>query len=113
MPGSGLEAQLVELIGEDAVVRLAESFGGTRLYVPVKIAGKHELARTIGLEAAQQLCARFSPDVIQVPLARDLRARHYAAAGQTHAQIARALGMTEKGAHRLIRRVRQEAEEAR
>lgn len=101
-PGSELEA----LIGEEALVRLAEAFGGTRLHVPDKIGERDEIARAIGLEAARALSARLAPDVIRVPLARDLRARHYEAANLSHGQIARKLGMTEKGVDRLLARLR-------
>lgn len=99
-----MEPELATLIGEEALVRLAEAFGGTRLYVPTKMGAKHAIARAIGLEAAQLLTARLAPDTIQVPLARELRARHYAAARRTHAEIARELGMTEKGVSRLLAR---------
>ena len=99
-PGPELEA----LIGEAAFVRLAEAFGGTRLFVPVKMAAAHEIAKAIGLEAAKRLSARLAPDVIKVPLAREQRALHYRATGKSNAQIARALGITEGGVERLFQR---------
>lgn len=102
-PGPELQA----LIGEEAFVHLAEAFGGTRLYVPTQIPRTHEIARAIGIEAATVLADRLAPDVVIVPLARELRARHYKAHGQSHAQIARRLGMTEKGVDKLFRRQRQ------
>lgn len=102
---SRLEPELASLIGEDALVRLAEAFGGTRLYVPQAIATGHAIAQAIGLEAARTLVARFAPDVIDVPLAKDLRARHYRAQRRTNAQIATALGMTERGVERLLARI--------
>lgn len=98
--------ELAELIGEDAMVRLAEAFGGTRLYVPQSIGAKHEIARAIGLDAARRLVERLAPDVVKVPLARELRARHYRAAGQSDRQIARRLGITESGVEKLFARVR-------
>lgn len=101
---SRLEPELATLIGEEALVRLAEAFGGTRLYVPTRIPARHAIARAVGLEAARQLSSRLAPDTIAVPLARDLRARHYAAAGRTNAEVARTLGMTERGVERLLAR---------
>lgn len=102
-PGPELET----LIGEDAFVALAEAFGGTRLFVPVKMDAEHTIAQAIGLPAARSLVARLAPDVIRVPLARELRARHYRAAGRSNAQIARALGITESGVDKLFARQRR------
>lgn len=100
-PGPELEA----LIGEEALVRLAERFGGTRLFIPVKMTARHEIARAIGVEPARLLAERLAPDVIRVPLARELRARQYRARGMSNARIAVALGMTEGGVERLFRRL--------
>lgn len=101
--------ELVELIGEEAMVRLAEAFGGTRLYVPQKISARHEIARAVGLEAAQRLVERLAPDVVKVPLARELRARHYRAALMSDRTIARRLGITESGVEKLFKRTREAA----
>jgi DNA-binding transcriptional regulator LsrR (DeoR family) len=102
-PGPELET----LIGEEALVRLAEAFGGTRLYVPVNIPSNHEIVRAIGEKAAQKLSERLAPDYIRVPLAREQRARQYRAAGRTNPQIARALGITETGVDKLFARVKK------
>lgn len=99
-PGPELET----LIGEAAFVRLAEAFGGTRLYIPTKMTARHEIARAIGLEAAKTLSTRLAPDVIAVPLAREQRALHYRAVGRSNAQIARSLGITESAVEKLFRR---------
>lgn len=103
---SRLEPELQSLIGEEALVRLAEAFGGTRLYVPMQMGAGHDVARAIGTEAARKLASRYAPDTIVVPLARELRARHYRAASRTNADIARALGITESGVGRLFARLR-------
>lgn len=102
-PGPELET----LIGEEALVRLAEAFGGTRLFVPVKMSSAHDIAKAVGLEAALRLAERLAPDVIRVPLAREQRARRYRAAGKSNAQIARALGITETGVDKLFARVKK------
>lgn len=99
-PGPELEA----LIGKEAFLRLAEAFGGTRLYVPISLGEDHEIARAIGTKAAQAMVDRLAPDVISVPLAREQRAMHYRAIGRSNAQIARKLGITERGVERLFRR---------
>ncbi len=97
--------ELATLIGEDAFVRLAETFGGTRLYVPIAVTADHEIAQAIGLDAARRLVDRLAPDVVKVPLARELRARHYRAEGKSNAQIARKIGITESGVEKLFRRM--------
>lgn len=95
---------LPSLIGEPALVRLAEAFGGTRLFVPTKMTDDHAIVAAIGLDAAFRLRDRLAPDYIRVPLARELRARHYRAQGLSNAQIARKLGVTEPGVNAMFKR---------
>lgn len=97
--------ELLKLIGEPALIRLAEAFGGTRLYVPSSMPADHPIVAAIGTEAASVLAERMAPDVIMVPLAREPRARQYRAIGWSNSQIARALGMTEKGVELMFRRM--------
>jgi hypothetical protein len=98
--------ELVALIGEEALVRLAEAFGGTRLFVPVKMTARHEIAKAIGIEAARKLSDRIAPDVIRVPLAREQRARHYRGAlGLSNAQVARKLGIVEPAVNKMFARM--------
>lgn len=97
--------ELLDLLGPQAMIALAERFGGTRLLIPATIHADHAIAEAVGLEAARRLSDRMAPDVIHVPLARELRAAHYRARGQSHAQIALRLGLTEGGVLRLLRRV--------
>lgn len=99
--------ELQALIGEEALVLLAEAFGGTRLYVPVRMGPGHPIVKAIGVDAAALLAERMAPDAIRVPLAREARARHYRAAGRSNGQIASALGMTETGVNRLFQRMEQ------
>ncbi|MDJ1463425.1 hypothetical protein [Nitratireductor sp. GZWM139] len=96
-----LSAVLLDLLGADGLVKLAEHKGGRRLFVPKSPDGGM-LADTIGLEAAITLSNRYGGDYIRVPLARELRARHYRAAGASNAEIARRLGMSESGVDRLF-----------
>lgn len=97
--------ELLTLIGEAAFIRLAESFGGTRLYVPTRLPDDHEIIRAVGPKAAALLVERLAPDTIRVPLARETLARHYRAEGQSNAQIARALRITETGVDKLFQRL--------
>jgi DNA-binding transcriptional regulator LsrR (DeoR family) len=100
-----LTTELTELLGETAFLALAEAFGGRRLYVPTDIPADHKIAKAIGTGAAALLAKRKSPDMFCVPLARDLRARHYRAGGMSNGEIATRLGITEKGVERLFHRM--------
>lgn len=99
-----LTADLLAILGEDAFLRLAEEFGGTRLYVPTTIREDSDLARAIGMTAAQRLASMFAPTAIRVPLARHERAVRLRAQGLSNARIARKLGMTETGVEKLFDR---------
>ncbi|WP_326523957.1 hypothetical protein [Sphingomonas sp.] len=94
------------MIGELATIALAEAFGGTRLYIPMRQHPDCEIVHAIGIIAAQELSHRFAPDVIRVPLLRNMRAQHYRDTGLSHAKIAVRLGMTEAGVNRLFARLK-------
>jgi hypothetical protein len=97
-------AELLALLGEPAMIALAEAFGGTRLLIPTRLDANHAIAQVIGLDVARRLADRLAPDVINVPLSQELRARRYRSQGMSHAQIATRLGMTEGGVLRLLSR---------
>lgn len=96
--------ELEALIGTAALVRLAEAFGGTRLFIPTTMTASHPIAKAVGSEAAKVLTSRLAPDVVRVPLAREQRALHYRAIGDSNATIARKLCMTETGVEKLFKR---------
>lgn len=98
--------ELLNAIGEAATFALAEEFAGTRLYVPWRVPDSHRIVRAIGREAANALCAHYSPATIKVPLLRELRARHYRAKGLSTAKIAVRLGLTESGVSKLFQRLK-------
>lgn len=98
-------SELLGLLGEQAFVALAERFGGTRLHIPANIGAEDDLARLLGAEPAARLSRRYTSAQIRVPLARELRARHYRAQGLSNSAIARRLGITESGVDKLFRRM--------
>jgi hypothetical protein len=100
-----LTESLKALIGPAGLVRLAQEFGGRRLYVPITIDADHEIAAAIGPEAAAKLSRRYCGAWLRVPLARELRARYYRDAGLSNGQIASKLGMTETGVDKLFARM--------
>lgn len=99
---AGLTHELAALIGEDALIALAEAHGGTRLYVPADPA---ILAPLIGAQASARLTERYGRATLRTPLARERRARHYRARGDSNAAIARRLGLTETAVDKLFARM--------
>ncbi|MCQ9148395.1 hypothetical protein HWX16_17015 [Ochrobactrum intermedium] len=99
-----LVAELLGLLGEDGLIRLAEEHAGIRLYVPSNI-DRSQLIDSVGIDIANKLSRRYGGDYISVPLVRDLRARRYRDDdGLSNAQIARKLGITENGVEKLFQR---------
>lgn len=99
-----LVAELIDLLGEEALIRLAEEHAGIRLYIPSN-PERSQLVKTLGADIANKLSRRYGGDYISVPLVRELRARLYRQHhGLSNAGIARKLGITESGVERLFQR---------
>lgn len=64
-----LLAELAELAGSEAALKLAAAKGGTRLYVPKSLDKDHPLAKDMGLEGARSLCRLYGGEYITVPMA--------------------------------------------
>ncbi|QCI93451.1 hypothetical protein [Novosphingobium sp. EMRT-2] len=102
---------LTAVLSAMEVIALVEAFGGTRLYLPVQMTEENRIAKAIGYEAALKLWEALGFGVLRIPIARDLRARHYRAQGDSYAKIARKIGMTEPGVVQLFKRIaKQEGE---
>lgn len=95
------------------MIALAEAFGGTRLYVPKFMTTKHRIARAIGFDGAKRLWDTFGEGALTIPLLREERAVFYRSTGLSFAQIARKLGLTEKGVSAMFKRMRDAAESGR
>lgn len=104
MNGGYLKTQLAAVLGQEGLVRFCQEYGGTRVYVPHKLADDHDIVTTIGRDLADKLSRAMAPCTIRVPLARRERALYYRAAGMSDAQIARRLGITENGVGKLFSR---------
>lgn len=98
------EDALLRMLGPAGLIRLAEYRGGVRLYVPSESEAS-SLRDAIGEENTNKLSVRWGGFYIRVPLARELRARHYRAAGASNAEIAMRLGITETGVDKLFHRM--------
>lgn len=102
--------RLVEVLGLAATLKLAERFGGRRLYVPQPERLKPEgaIVATIGYDLAVKLAYEWRGLEIVVPQcaayvrrARD-RAIHADAAAMPVAEISRKWGMTERHVFRIL-----------
>lgn len=60
---------LLDLLGDEAGMRLVEARGGTRLAVPVRATVEHELFHLLGAEAFAHLVAEYGGRHLQLPKA--------------------------------------------
>ncbi|MDL2332858.1 hypothetical protein [Brucella inopinata] len=98
-------AELIDLLGEDSLIRLADAHGGIRIYVPSPSnVGRSQLVDTLGLDIVTKLARRYGGDGFTVPLIRDLRARRDRDQGLSNAQIARRLGIREDAVEKIFNR---------
>jgi len=105
-----ISEELIDVIGEQSTIELAEAFAGTRLYVPPSVSDDHAIALAIGPSAADAFCKFYSSGTVRVPLLRELRAKHYRAIGLSNARIAVRLGLTETGVEKLFQRLKRGSE---
>lgn len=88
-------APLAQLVGAEALFRLIDAHGGTRLYVPRRPRPDMALVQLLGMDAVQALSAEYDTTQLRVPLARPWFARCLRAQGLSHAAIARRMRTTE------------------
>ncbi|WP_026379378.1 hypothetical protein [Afifella pfennigii] len=98
-----LSDELLELLGRERFIAFVEAFGGLRRFIPATKRDE-EIDAAIGVEASARLHETYRGCYIRVPLARELRARHYRNLGMRDQAIARRLGITESGVEKLFRR---------
>ena len=101
-------AQIAEAVGEDAALLIARTHGGTRVTVPVTV-GTNWLTALIGRDKARAVIdALGGARRLDVPLgpeggytgsrrAMNRRIAELQGQGMTNPQIARALGITDRG----------------
>lgn len=88
--GEKTRAELVEIVGEIATVRLCAAFGGLRVPIPYSPTPVSHIAKAIGIEGARKLSARWGGCEVYIPQPPERRRR---IAGRRQA-IARADGST-------------------
>ena len=55
-----LLAEIAQVAGLEAALKLAETRGGTEIYVPADAPAGHWLADTVGAQAAKAICSHFT-----------------------------------------------------
>lgn len=109
-------AELVDVVGLAAALKLVELRGGGRLEVPKRAKPEHWLVEHIGLEALTKLVAYYNGERIEIDrcakVLKMLKEREIVAAfesGASNGQLARKYQYTERG----IRILRKRVEKAR
>lgn len=97
-------ARLVELIGEEATLRLLEARGGTRVYVSAVEGDAESLVGIIGLDAAQKMRAKYGATRVKLPVGRQWRVLCYKAQGMPRPKIALRVGCSETTVDDIIKR---------
>lgn len=107
LPGT-LEA-MTHIIPQAAVLKIAERFGGTRVYVARQPEANHELAQLIGLSAALLLGRHYGGELVEVPRASALRRalrnremQRLRESGYSLAKLARKYCMTQRQVGRIL-----------
>lgn len=99
-------AEIASVIGDEATLRLAEHFGGTRIYVPQKIGAHHPIAVAIGMDAAKLLSEHFFGVRFDLPLRQGQREKVCRLKKDqprlTHAEIALKVGVNERSVYRWL-----------
>jgi AraC-like DNA-binding protein len=97
---------MIELLGEDATLKLVEAYGGTRRGVPKKMPKEHELLDLLGPSSFALLHQYFAGSEIAIPLARQWRVHVFERKGLTPKELALRAGMSERHVHRILREKR-------
>ncbi len=105
-------AELVDVVGLTAALKLVELRGGVRLEVPKRAKPEHWLVPHIGIEALTKLAAYYSGECIEIDrcakVLKLLKEREIVAefaGGLSNAQLARKYQYTERGIRILRKRV--------
>ncbi|WP_235889711.1 hypothetical protein [Brucella haematophila] len=102
---NSLIAELIDLLGEEGLIRLADAHAGIRLYVPSPSnVSRSQLVDSLGSDIVTKLSRRYGGDGFTVPLIRDMRARRDRDQGLSNAQIARRLGIREDAVEKIFNR---------
>ena len=96
-------ASMIELLGEDATLKLVEAYGGTRRGVPKYMPEAHELRDLLGDAAFALLFQYYGGSEITMPMARHWRIEIYLKRDMKPKEIARRAGCTEAAVYAYLR----------
>lgn len=114
-------AEVAEVIGPDATLRLWAACRGCTIHVPKRLAGRSPLVGVLNTDDLSRLQVRFPPgDRFVVPGVsrvlqqfRDRRLLRLRAQRRTVAEVAVTLGMTERGVYKALERLRTRRSDTR
>ncbi|MAA97803.1 MAG: helix-turn-helix domain-containing protein [Stappia sp.] len=110
----GILAEIADVAGLDAALKLAAEKGGQTVYIPSHASDDHWLTSTVGPEAASAICelyrVRNTGGRFLIPIAREASARRTLVQalvnGASARQAAAASGLHERTAFRARRRLK-------
>ena len=101
--------EIAEVIGWPAVGAMLRHFGGQRLYVPVTLPTDSRIARVLGKQAADNLCAYYHQTELYFPLRwqQELKVRELLSQNPrpTNNAIVEAVGLSYPTVVRMIHRI--------
>lgn len=100
--------ELIESVGETVALKLVETFGGARVYIPHNPDATSPLAIEIGPEAAMKLARVYGGERVELPkpTARRARILELRTAGVSVDTIARQLGCTRRRVFQVLAEAR-------
>ena len=112
---TGVLSQIADAIGVDGAETIANKYGGTRLYVPVRMHVDHPLAELLGMDRAQKLSSAFGgqehfdiPQAVALKRAkRDAQIHADRANGDSVMALALKNGMSERNVRVILSSVRK------
>lgn len=107
LPGS--LAEIAEIIGREGALRLVDTCGGTRIFIPRKLRVQHKLVTLLGFEQAQRLSLHYGGETLTVVRAAELLRRRRNReivrrydAGEGVRQLARENALTERQIYSIL-----------
>jgi hypothetical protein len=102
-------AELRPVLGPLATLRLARSFGGKLVYVPIVLRANHPLVRCLGREGAAALIARHGGESFVVPKydcvlrqLRQRRLRRLREQGVSISALAQTFNLSRRRVHQIL-----------
>lgn len=99
--------RLCAVVGPCAAGVIRSHYGGSRLYVPGRVAADHPLARLVGLDGARRMAEALGGCFVWIPMERRPNPRHeeirtLRAEGKAVRTIARTVGLSDRQVQRIL-----------